>query len=286
MKPFLGVNVTTDAENTTQDSSEFLIEKTPDALCEKLDDATTRMSKAIKKSQLHPFWQVVHWLSGLLALIFGGGVIGSVFFGTFMKGIKNAPWVHILGFGSIIIWAIITFFATVKKNKVLSAKESIRAKDDALSTFDTILDTLDIPDDAVETDILCCQYKIENGVPKMNKNVLGVTSSIAHNYRIFRDSDNLYLASPEGKYAFPLRKLRTIRTINEEAAISGWHKEKSYESDEYKPYGVFTNQFGILCVPGYHALEVEGQRELMWICFPNYEIKTFEAMTNLKAWGV
>ena len=32
MKPFLGVNVTLDAENTVQDGSEFLIEKTPDVL--------------------------------------------------------------------------------------------------------------------------------------------------------------------------------------------------------------------------------------------------------------
>lgn len=284
MKPFLGIDITINAENEVKNGDELLTKTTPPELLKKLDGATNRMSKVVKKAELPGFLQVIHFITGLLAFIFGIGVVGSFITGNFMKGFRNEPWLYITCGVCAVIWGILTLIGSKKKKKVYSAAESHRAKDDALSAFDEILSYLGVPADAKEIDILCCKYKIENGLPKVH-DVPVQPNFINLNYKIYKDAEKLYLANPQGKYAFSLNSLRTIRTIGEAATIPHWYKEKSETSEEYKPYGFFKNRFGVPCIPNYHILELVANGEIVWIYFPNYEIKTIENLTGLKAWG-
>lgn len=284
MKPFLGIDITTSAENEIKNGTDFLAQVTPPELLKKLENATDKLEKVVKKAALPGFWQFVHWVTGLLGFIFGIGAVGSFIFGTYRQGIKNAPWLYVAFVSCLVIWIIITLIGSKKKKKVYGAKENLKTKDDALGVYDEILGFLGVPQNAEEVDILCCRYKIVNGLPKVYEHAIE-PNFLNMNFRIYKDADNLYLANTEGKYAFPLNTMRTIRTIGEGATIPSWHKEKSYQSEEFKPYGFFKNRVGVMCVPAYHALEVVVKGELVWIYFPNYEIKTIENLTGLKAWG-
>ena len=164
-----------------------------------------------------------------------------------------------------------------------STAESHKAKDDALLSFDEILSYLGVPANAEEIDIIFCRYKMENGVPKVYE-FPTQNNFINLSFKIYKDSENLYLANPQGKFAFPLNSMRTIRTVGEAATIPNWYKEKPDFNEEYKPYGFFKNRFGVPCIPNYHILELVTQGDLLWIYFPNYEIKTMENLTGLKAW--
>ena len=126
---------------------------------------------------------------------------------------------------------------------------------------------------------------LNSGVPKVYESPTQ-NNFINLSYKIYKDAENLYLANPQGKFAFPLNSLRTIRTIGEGATIPHWYKERSHTSEEYEPYGFFKNRFGVPCIPNYHILELVVQGDLLWIYFPNYEIKTIEKLTGLKAWGI
>ena len=285
MKPFLGIDVTYNSENEKRNSEELMVKITPSELLKKLDNATDRMSKVVKKAELPAFWQVIHFITGILAFIFGIGVFGSLIFGKFTIGFKNEPWLYYTFAVCAVIWAILTLIASKKKKKVYSTAESHKAKDNALGSFDEILKNLGVPADAEEIDILCCRYKMENGVPKVYE-LPTQPNFINLNYKIYKDNENLYLANPQGKFAFPLNTMRTIRTVGEGATIPNWYKDKPDTSEEYEPYGFFKNRFGVPCVPNYHILELVVQGELLWIYFPNYEIKTIENLTGLKAWGM
>ncbi|MBR3988534.1 MAG: hypothetical protein IKK10_04445 [Clostridia bacterium] len=284
MKPFLGIDISTNTENEIKNGTELLTQTTPPELLAKLENATNKLEKVVKKAELPGFWQFVHFVTGLLGFIFGIGAVGSLIFGTFREGIKNAPWLYITFLVCLVIWTILTLIGSKKKNKVYGAKENLKTKDDALGVYDEILNCLGVPENAEEVDILCCRYKIENGQPKVF-DFPTQPDFLNLNFSIYKDTHNLYLANTGGKYAFPLNSLRTIRTIGEGATIPSWYKDKSYQSEEFKPYGFFKNRFGVLCVPNYHILELVANGELLWIYFPNYEIRTIENLTGLKAWG-
>lgn len=285
MKPFLGIDVTYNSENEIRNSDELMVKRTPTELLTKLDNATNRMSKVVKKAELPGFWQFVHFITGLLGFIFGIGVFGSLIFGNFMKGFKNAPWLYYTFLACAVIWVILTLIGSQKKKKVYSTAESHKAKDDALLSFDEILSYLGVPANAEEIDIIFCRYKMENGVPKVYE-FPTQNNFINLSFKIYKDSENLYLANPQGKFAFPLNSMRTIRTVGEAATIPNWYKEKPDFNEEYKPYGFFKNRFGVPCIPNYHILELVTQGDLLWIYFPNYEIKTMENLTGLKAWDM
>ena len=288
MKPFLGIDVTFNTENDIRNGNEFLATETPAYLLTTLDNATDRMTAAIKKSKLPPWLDFIYWIAGILGGIFGASFILAAFRGNVFKGFHNAPWLYYLGFGSILLWVILTIISTKHENKVLKKPESIKAKDDALSSFDAILDYLGVPKEAEEIDILCHKYftDAENGMPKIFTTPLQSTKFVNQSYRIFKDTDTLYLTNPQGKYAFPLKNLRTIRTVYEDATIPHWQKNDDFDSDKYKAYSITYNKnLGIFQTSPYHILELELNGEIWGIYFPCYEIRTIENLTGLKDWG-
>ncbi len=288
MKPFLGIDVTFNPDNEQKNDREFIAVETPAYLLETLDNATDRMSAAVKKSKLPHWLGIIHWLSGALGSIFGVSFILAAFRGNVTKGFNTAPWVYYIGIGCIILWVILTIISTKRENKVLKAPESTKAKEDALSTFDAILDYLGVPKDAEEIDILSHKYCIdpESDTPKIFTTPLQSTNFLNLSFRIFKDSDTLYLANPHGKYAFPLKSLRTIRTIYEEATIPHWQKNDAMDSDKYKMYSITYNKnLDTFHTSPYHILELELNGEIWGIYFPCYEIKTIENLTELKDWG-
>lgn len=289
MKPFLGIDVTFNPENEQKNDRDFLAMETPAYLLTNLDKATDRMSKAIKKSKLPGWLEFIHWLAGLLGAIFGASFILALFRGNVFKGFNNAPWVYYIGFGSIILWVILTVIGTKHENKVLKTPESVKAKEDALASFDTILDYLGVPKDSEEIDVLSCKYfaDAEGGLPKVYKAPLQSTSFLNLSFRIFKDADTLYLSNPHGKYAFPLKSLRTIRTVFEDATIPNWQKDHDYDSDKYKIYTItYDKNLDIFHTSPYHILELELNGEIYGIYFPCYEIRTIENLTGLKDWGM
>ncbi len=286
MKAFLGIDVTLNPENTTQNDLEGMVLRTHPQLIEKLDNATCRMGKALEKSKLPSFVRFIHWLCGIAAAIVGTGALGALFTGNLIRGIKNAGWLYVVGLVCFILWLVLSYFSGKKRNTVLESSESVQARTDAETTFDTILTTLGVPLNSEEIDIFTYKYKLENGNIKIHREAMQSTNFLNLSFRIYKDNENLYLANAKGKYAFPLNSIRTIRTMEEDATFPHWHKSEGFNSEKYEVYGIYKNKFDVYCAPCYHVLEVVYKGELMWIYFPNYEITTIERLTGLSAWGI
>ena len=284
MKPFLCSDTTNNPENFVKNGEEFMTLKTPPHLTAKLENGTDRMQAAVEKSKLHIVLRVIHGLTTFCSAVFATGVVAAIFRGTLFLGIRRAPWLYIVGLVCIVIWFVLTLLSGYKSDKVLKSEESQKAKNDALKAFDDILAYLGVPLDSTEIDVIFCKYKSRGEQIEVVNAPLQMTNFINMSFRIFKDYDNLYLANPNGKYAFSLSSMRRIRTVFAEAVIPDWHKEQAFDSDEYKVYSISKDKSDLLHTSPYYMLELEDNGEIFGIFFPCYEIKTLESVTGLKAW--
>jgi len=102
-------------------------------------------------------------------------------------------------------------------------------------------------------------------------------------FHVFADSENLYFANLEGKYAFPLSSIKAINTVKETIRILEWNKDEQYNKGIYKEYKLREDDYGCIHSKCYHVMEIEHNGELWGIYFPCYELPTFEQLTGLKA---
>lgn len=143
---------------------------------------------------------------------------------------QRVPWQFWLAGILLIAWFICALMLT---NHAKVQKERRRTESEegspAFSQLHTVLDTiyaeLGVPSDAQAVDILSFKYKMKNGAPKAYEETYGVTPYENFEFRMFTDSENLYLAEAQGKYGFPLSSLRAIRTVEKRIAVPSWNKE-------------------------------------------------------------
>ena len=102
-------------------------------------------------------------------------------------------------------------------------------------------------------------------------------------FKAYRDNENLYLTNCNGKYAFPLSSLSSIRTVKKHTVIKEWHKEEPYDKGIYKPYHMSIDKFGCLNCNSYYILEAVHNTETYGIYIPCYELPVFEELTGLRA---
>lgn len=75
MKPFLGINLSSDEDNELLNGHEFLVAKPSAILTDALDAVSGKTQKIVKKSQLPLPLRVVMYACELIALIIIGGLL-------------------------------------------------------------------------------------------------------------------------------------------------------------------------------------------------------------------
>ena len=90
MKPFLGIDLTTNKKNEQINGSEFLIQTPSFALSNSLEVSTDKAEKTIEKSQLPLPLRIVQVTCGLTALLITTGILKAGV--SFEEGYHNAPW--------------------------------------------------------------------------------------------------------------------------------------------------------------------------------------------------
>ena len=90
-------------------------------------------------------------------------------------------------------------------------------------------------------------------------------------FYIFTDSENLYLANLEGKYAIPLSQIKAIKSIKKTIRIMEWNKDEEFNKGIYKQYKLSEDNYGCIICKSYHILEFEHDNDLWGIYFPCYE---------------
>lgn len=279
MKPFLGIDVTTDKNNELFNGEEFLIQTPSAALASALDSSSEKALKTVEKANLPPLFRVMMYICGIAALLIVSGILRAD--ASFAEGYKNAPWLYWAAGICAVTWLVLWLWSIQKSKTVLETEEASQTLSHLDSITRSIYAELAVPADAKDMDLLFFFYKIKDGeIKPVEKSVVTYFNP---EFKIFTDEENLYLANLEGKYAFPLSSIVKIHTVKKHIHIPQWNKEEKYNKGIYKQYKLTQDNFDSIHCKYYHILEIHHQSETYGIYFPCYELPVLEALTGLKA---
>ena len=277
MKPFLGIDLTTDKKNEQMNGQEFLVQTPSAALTKSFDDSLEKAEETVAKAKLPRLFRILQYICGITALLVICGILKSDV--SFAEGYHNAPWLFWIGAGCAAIWLVLWLWSLYKDSS-LKSEESTQTLSHFESVSDAIFTNLGVPDNAKDVDIFLFFYKMKDGNIKIHEKGLQIAPYINTVFKIFSDAENLYLANLEGKYAFPLSSIVKIHTVKKHIRFVGWNKEEKYNKGIYKQYKLTVDNYGVIHCKQYHILEVNHHGETFGIYFPCYELPVFEECTK------
>ena len=276
MKPFLGIDLTTNRKNDLFNGAEFLAQTPSVALANMLEDSSEKAEKTIETAKLPFLFSIIQFVCGFAALMITAGILKADV--SLAEGYHTAPWLYWIAGICAIVWLVLWLLSKQKAKTVLEAEESEQTFSHLEGTADAIYKELSVPDDAKDVDILSFFYKIKNGEMKPVEKAFA--THINPEFKIFTDEENLYLANLEGKYAFPLSSIVKIHTVNKHIRFVGWNKEEKFNKGIYKQYKLTEDNYGSIHCKQYHILEINHQGESYGIYFPCYELATLKEYTK------
>lgn len=286
MKPFWGIDLTTNKKNEKTNGDEFLVAVPSLALAQSLARSSGKADELIGKSKLSLPLRIGQWICGTLGAIVVIGILralGGSDGVSLAQAYKNASWLFWLGGACLLVWGILKHISLRKEKKVLGNDEADQVFSNLDSICAGIYSELSVPADAKEVDILSFAYKVKDGNIRVSGRANQITPYSNPVFRIFADSENLYIANLYGKYAFPLSSMAAIRTVKKSIFILGWNKDMDFKDDIYKQYKLTADRYGRIQCRRYHILEFTRGGEVWGIYFPSYELPVFEALTGRKA---
>jgi len=283
MKPFLGIDLTENKKNEQFNGDVFLTARPSSATARSFEQSSEKADETLERSKLPLPLRIVQGVCGFLGAIVAVGILRSTTETPLAQGYENAPWLFWAGGVLLAVWGILKF-ASVKKSKaVLETDESAYTLSNLDRMCEAVYAELAVPAAAREADILSFFYKMKDGKMKVCEKGMMLAPYMNPIFRVYADSQNLYLVNLEGKYTFPLSSMVAIHTVKKRISIVGWNKVEQYNKGIFKQFKLTANNYGCIFCNRYHIIEVKHNDESYGIYIPNYELPVFEKLTGLKA---
>lgn len=278
MKPFLGIDLTTNKDNEQVNGEEFLIQRPSPALTALLDESTEKAEEAVERSKLPLPLRIIEYICGIAALLIASGIFKADV--SFAEGYKNAPALYWAAAICAVVWLILWIWSKLKSNATLETDETTQTMSRLEGVSNSIYTDLDVPANAKDADVLFFFYKLKDGQIKVQEKSL--IQYLNPEFKVYADSDYLYLANLEAKYAFSLSEIKAIRTVQKRIRILSWNKEEAHNKGIYKKYKLTSDDSGCIHCKYYHIIELEHDGQLHGIYIPCYELPVFEELIGLK----
>lgn len=285
MKPFWGIDLTQDSNNESFNGEELLVDKPSDALKQIHAESVAQATATVQKAKLPLAVRILGWVCGIAAIILMGSIARLSRNGTMGMDMvyQNNPWLFWLGGICLLAWFVINFLEKRKAKASLQSDESTQTLSHLETSTQSVYTQMNIPEDALDVDILCFYYKTSEDGIKVCEKPMQLFSHFNCGLKIFKDEEYLYIGSMEGKYGIPLSGLSGIRTIAKKVRFSDWYKEEPFNAGIYKQYKMTKDQFGCIHSKPHYVLEFMYEGQLWGVYFPCYELPLFEELTGLKA---
>jgi len=179
-----------------------------------------------------------------------------------------------------LIYFFLDRYEKRKAEDAVNSREYTQAQEQISSAIQNIFAEFEVPKDAANVDLLAFAYEIDGNKFPSYCRAKGWHENF--NLKMYAKNEMLYIVSLNEKFAFPLEEMKTIHTVKADTHLPTWNKSLSYESQEFKQFGVREVEEE-LYTKGYHILELVHDGEVWGIYFPNYELPVFERLTRLKA---
>ena len=279
MKPFLGIDLTTDRNNTTANGDELLIAESLNALSQSLK----YVQETKPRNSRTPFSRL-RLFCGIAMIFLGYSIIAVPIKKhiTFAQAYQASPVVHWVFICCTIIWVILKVSDLFKKKKTSGSRRVVENVEGSEANVEKVTEIL-IPTDAKEVDILSFYYKARGNKIKVYENGLNNAPYINVPFKAFTDFINLYIADSERKYSIPIYAIKSIRTVRQDIQIRGWNKAEPYNSSGYLQYNLRADSRGCIVCERYYIIDFYLNNQEWGIYIPSYELPVFEELTGLKA---
>lgn len=286
MKPFFGIDITTDKKNETQNADQFLVQK-PSTAAEKknsmfFDDALDAFKDAMKAEDKKTNLFGCAGMAGLFSLVF--------FLICVVARWQNGPnpdgwwWALAIGLGCAALAAVLAALGwrcgkyEAKWDDLENETEQV---DDSITE---IYRELGVPQSAKSVEALGFFYRVKNGEMRPCKAEWDQSLLYyGYTFKGYVRGGRLCLACLDGVFALPRNEIKAIRTIRKRIVLPMWAKDEPITDEKFKPYQLKEDEYGNVCAKWYHVLEFEHEGETWGIWFPNYELPAYEKLTGLKA---
>ena len=282
MKPFLGTEKKPNKEPSLPNGQALLASSIEQSDWSRYEKQAKNLTASLHKGIFSPtVYYVLHFFFFVGAWRFGARFFRHVELDGFSSAVVRQP----LLFSACILFILLAlglFFYTGKRlHKNLEKPTTQSDLAEVLRSEEEIRRELGIPEDYDTVDVLLFPYKkpADNEPDPEPK-----SPCLNYSMALFKDETNLYLADMQQKFAFPLKSLTRIRTINRSISLEKWNKPEAFsESKTARINNLKVTFSGKIKIPHYHILEAEIDGEIYGIYFPNYECPTFETVTRIPA---
>lgn len=286
MKPFLGIDLTTNKKNETPNGAEFLVAEPSAALADALEHTTDKTAQTINRAGLPKALWITQLACGAVGAVIALGIIKSLVGEdavTISQAYGNAPWLFWFSGACLLACGILTLMGRKKSKDVLETEEFDRAVANLEAACSAVGEELGIPSDADMIDLLSFCYKDKDGEVKVVEKTMQIAQYNTAIFSAFTDADTLYLANMEGKYAFPLSSLVSLRIVKKHITMDEWNKDECYDEGIYKPYKLVEDNYDRIHCKSCGILEIDRAGEVWGIYVPPYEVPVLERLTGLTA---
>lgn len=274
MKPFLGIDVTSNKNNEELNGGEFLVQKTSAALARSLEQSMEQAEETFEEAKIPVFFRIAQYVCGLTGLLMLAGIAKADV--SLSQAYQNAPWAFWIAGIGLPIWLILWLWSKKKSKTVLETDESVQTASHLEAISEAIYAELSVPADTTTVDVLSFFYKVKDGAIKVHEKPMQMAPYLNPEFKLYTDEENFYLANLEGKYAFPLSSIVALHTEDKRIRIAGWNKDVPFGKGNYAQYKLTTDNFGCIHCKGYHILEIRYEGESLGIYIPTYELPAFE----------
>lgn len=286
MKPFWGIDLTQNKKNEQVNGEEFLVQEPSSALTQSLERSSEKAVTTIVNSKLPLPIRIIQWTCGFLSILIPASILRATLGEdsvSLSQAYQNVPWLFWFAGACLVIWVPLKLFSMHKEKEVLETDESKLVFEHLDNVCEAIFSELNVPADATDVDILSFFYKIKDDKVKVCEKGMQIAPYMNTPFRVFKDSENIYFANMQGKYAFPLSSLKSIKTTKKSICMDDWNKEEPYNKGIYKQYKLSETNLGSIACKYYHIIKLEHNGEAWAIYIPCYELPVFEQLTGLKA---
>jgi hypothetical protein len=284
MRPFFGIDITTDRNNENIYDEEFIVQRSSPELVESHDKAIERLEKTENRAKLPFALNIIKSISICFALIVFLSTVRAISDDIpFAQAYRNAPYLYWIAFFCVVVFVFLKIYEKRNERNVINSDEAAHDAKKLSEYTDIIYEELSVPEDARDLDILFFHYKVKNGEIKPCEKGIMPTPYVNFAVKAFTDNDILYLASLDIKYAIPLSLISRIRTVKKRISILGWNKDIGINEGIYKQYKLTNSNLGLICCKRFHVIEINHNSETYVIYIPDYELPQIEQLTGLKA---
>ena len=275
MKVLWGTNLNPIKDGDRFDGEAFVAAETDTTLLRTLDDAVEQEEKIIMDAEL-PWWlSLLKWLGGMaflfccLVVLKANAALADCY--HYAPGIFWAA-----GIGGPV-WLVLWLVEKHRQRSLSTSKERAAIRQRAKKALKACYDALDVPEDAVEVDVLAMHYRLRDGEVKPVKSGGEFSNTPVY---MWRKEAALCIADASVRMEIPLSCVTGLASRRGTVRLDDWNKRRSWR--QYKAQGVYAGKQGIF-VKSYCILSMQYMGETYQLWLPGHEKEIIEELTGCQA---